>query len=300
MPDSNRRAVTPYSTVELLATGEFRQGPDYTNWRPGGTPDWLLIYTLAGGGRIAAADGQEWVTVPGEIVLYEPQAHQDYGTAPTGGGGAWRLRWAHFHPRAHWLPTLRWPGRARGLRWLRLEPGEPRRRVERALAEAVRWHGRREIPGHVELAANALERALLWAHAAQADGTRPTRADERVRRAVQFLGEEWREPFSLARLAARCGLSVSRLAHLFKAQVGDDATAFRRAAASGAGVPVVALHGPEHRRDRGGNGFRERVLFFPALPAALGQEPVEVPARGGSIIQSQIVDKPQAMKVLVG
>ena len=218
------RLITRYFPVEHLAAGDFRQNAGYDNWRPRGTPDWLLIYTVAGAGRIVAADGAEWETAAGDALLYEPHAYQDYRTAPLPAPSrkiaAWRLRWAHFQPRAHWLPFLRWPGRARGLRWLHVEPGEVRRRVEAALAEAARLTAQRELPGHLDLAGNALERALLWAHTLQGGGGAWARLDDRVLRATELLCENFRQPFSLAKLAAECSLSVSRLAHLFKAQTG--------------------------------------------------------------------------------
>ena len=215
--------VTPHEPVTRLVAGEFDRGAEYKNFRPHGTSDWLLIYTVAGRGRITAAD-ESWDTAPGEAVLYEPHAHQDYATAAPGadgsGRGRWRLRWAHFQPLPHWLPWLHWPRRAPGLRWLRLESGEARVRAAAALAETVRWDRRQVAPGHVDLAVNALERALIWAHAARADGGGWAAMDERVRRAAGWLAEDLRRPFSLARLAAHSGLSVSRLAHLFKAQTG--------------------------------------------------------------------------------
>ena len=275
------RPITPHAAVEQLIVGEFRQGPDYTNWRPRGTSDWLLIHTLAGSGRIVAGDGQEWNTAPGEIVLYEPHAYQDYGTASGRDGGAWRLRWSHFHPRACWLPWLRWPARARGLHWLRLEPGTLRRRVEAALAEALRWHGRREFPGHVDLAANALERALLWARATGAGGAGWARVDERVRRAVEWLGEEWREPFSLPLLAARCGLSVSRLAHLFKAQVGVSPQQFAERRRLERACQLLRYTGLSVGEIAAEIGFERAFYFSKRFRRHLGHSPSEFRARAG-------------------
>ena len=270
------RPVTPYAPTEQLIVGEFRQGSEYTNWRPQGTADWLLIHTLGGGGRIVAADGQEWLTSPGEIVLYEPRAYQDYSTAPTRDGGAWRLRWSHFHPRTHWLPWLRWPTRARGLRWLRLEPGETRRRIEAALAEALRWHGQREIPCHVDLAANALERALLWAHAAGTGDAGWAHLDERVRRAVEWLGEEWRQPFSLPKLAARCGLSVSRLAHLFKAQVGVSPQQFAERRRLERACQLLRYTGLSVGEIAAETGFESAFYFSKRFRRHLGCSPSEL------------------------
>ena len=220
------RAIAPHSPVKYLLGGDFRRAADYDNWRPRGTPDWLLIYTVAGSGKIVTAHGGEWRTAAGDVFVYEPHAYHDYGTAPASSGAdrstpaVWHLRWAHFHPRPHWLPFLRWPVRAPGLRWLHIEAEEVRRRVETALMETVRLQAQRELPGHFDLAVNAFERALLWVHTLQGGGGTWARLDDRVRRATELLAEDLRQPFSLPTLAGRCGLSVSRLAHLFKAQTG--------------------------------------------------------------------------------
>ena len=44
--------------------------------------------------------------------------------------------------------------------------------------------------------------------------------DLRVRKAIDYLATDLRGPFDLERLARHCGMSVSRLAHLFKQQTG--------------------------------------------------------------------------------
>jgi AraC family transcriptional regulator of arabinose operon len=44
--------------------------------------------------------------------------------------------------------------------------------------------------------------------------------DERILRAIEIMASHFHEPTSLPRLASRCGLSLSRFAHLFKEQTG--------------------------------------------------------------------------------
>ncbi len=273
------RSVTPHAAVAQLIAGEFRRGADYTNWRPHGTPDWLLIYTVAGRGRIVAADGRHWTTEPGEAVLYEPGAYQDYATAVSvpAEAGVWRLRWTHFQPRPHWLPWLHWPLRASGLRSLRLEGEETRRRVGSALTETVRWQQRREVPGHVEMAVNALERALLWAHAAQAggDGVNWARIDERVRRAAEWLGEELRRPFSLEQLAARSRMSVSRLAHLFKTQIGVSPQQFAERRRLERACQLLRYTGLTVGEIAAETGYEDPFYFSKRFRRHLGRSPSE-------------------------
>ena len=71
-----------------------------------------------------------------------------------------------------------------------------------------------------EFALNALEEALLWAQRA-GEGNPHMRLDERVRKAMDYLAARPAEPFRLDALAKHCGLSDSRLSHLFREQAGE-------------------------------------------------------------------------------
>ncbi len=121
-------------------------------------------------------------------------------------------------PRASWHAWLRWPRNACGVRSLALPGGEVRRSFAAALQRAIRV-ARRRLPNAADFAANALEEALLWAHLAAGRGDW-LRLDVRVRKAMDYLAANVRRPFELEALARHCGLSVSRLAHLFKAEAG--------------------------------------------------------------------------------
>lgn len=195
---------------------EFDQGPGYTNWRPRGSGDWLLIYTGEGAGRIGWG-GATRVLAPGEAVLFAPGAAQDYRTDEA--TGRWRLLWAHFHPRPMWRAWIRWPEAARGIGWLALPEGPTRAGFESALVRAVAAL-RAPHSDAAEFALNALEEALLWAQRAD-EGHPRAKLDPRVRRAMDYLAARPAEPFRLDALAKHCGLSESRLSHLFRAETGE-------------------------------------------------------------------------------
>lgn len=207
------RAVTPHLPVAAVFADEFDRGKSYANWRPRGSGDWLLIATVAGGGVIGLPEGTAR-TRPGDLLLYEPGAAQDYGTAPE--TGRWQLRWAHFLPRPAWHDWLRWPEIAPRTRLIRL-PALWLRPCEEALGRAIRAC-RRPGPIQTELALTALEEALLCGHAACAGKGRTT--DPRIERAAALLTDRFKEPFRLPALARECGLSVSRLSHLFREELG--------------------------------------------------------------------------------
>jgi len=210
------RLETPHRPVEFVMASEFDRGTDYANWRPGGSGDWLLIYTRAGAGNIVL-NGNARRLATGEAVLFSPEVAQDYGTDLE--EGRWRLLWAHFRPRPNWRAWIRWPEAVRGVGWLTLPAGEVRESFEAAMlrtaATLKRPHG-----DAVEFALNALEEALLWAQQATAEDGR-ARLDDRIRRAMSYLAERSAEPFRLESVARACGLSMSRLSHLFKEQTGQ-------------------------------------------------------------------------------
>lgn len=195
---------------------EFDQGAGYTNWRPRGSGDWLLIHTLGGAGIITCGDTPRLLG-PGGAVLFSPGVAQDYRTDEN--TGRWRLLWAHFNPRPNWRAWIRWPEVARGVGWLTLPAGEIRDGFAAAMQRAItRRHGAHADTA--EFAMNALEEALLWAQRAGAGSAR-LRLDERVRKAMDYLAARPDKPFRLEALAKHCGLSESRLSHLFRAQTGE-------------------------------------------------------------------------------
>lgn len=208
----NPRPETPHTPHEELFGDEFRRDASYSAWRARGTGDWLLIYTEEGGGRFVTPAGT-CETQAGDAVLYAPGELHDYSTAKD----YWHLLWAHFVPAARWQPWLRWPA-PNGLRLLHLKKGEVRDQFRAAMRRTIRM-SRRKLPGAMDLAGNALEEALLWANVA-ASKEPWLSMDARVRKAIDHLAANLREPFALGALARHCGSSVSRLSYLFKRETG--------------------------------------------------------------------------------
>jgi AraC family transcriptional regulator, arabinose operon regulatory protein len=175
----------------------------------------LITYTLAGEGRYCLA-GQTHFCCAGDIFILAPGTVHDYATAhPT---QRWEFYWAHFTPRAHWLPWLRLPEPAPGLFIQKIEQRELKQRLDQAFIRLLRdsqgigaWQA--------ELAANALEEVILLLAQYQEKQNAP-QLDERVETILAYLNQRFREPINIANLAALVALSPSRLAHLFKKQVG--------------------------------------------------------------------------------
>jgi AraC family transcriptional regulator of arabinose operon len=216
-----RRIETRHPQVNQITAGYFRQRKGYYAWRPKGTTDWLLIYTIGGRGRIGyATDGaartDELIAEPGDAVILQPGTMHDYGVEPT--RQRWELLWAHFHPRPAWHEWLAWPAVAPGLLRLTLSDAHIRRKIVarfgqvNALANGPLRHAE-------TFAMNALEEVLLWCDV-QNPRSQGSPMDARVRAATEYLCRNLREKVTLDALAEHCHLSASRLSHLFRVQVG--------------------------------------------------------------------------------
>ena len=210
-----------HTPVADLYCDEFHSGRSYHTHRSHGSGDWLLIYTVGGAGLLRTGHGSR-ITVPGDAVLYGPGDFQDYGTNPE--PGDWHILWAHFAPRPQRNIWLRWPLSREGLKLLHFDQGEMRTRFASAMRRMLTV-SRRQVPFASDLASNALEEALLWA-AAAASGDAWLAMDPRIRNAIDHLAENMKQPFALAGLARRCGLSVSRLVHLFTENTGVSPRSF--------------------------------------------------------------------------
>lgn len=203
------RQELPHRPTTTIVAARYDRGTGYTNWRPRGSGDWLLIYTETGAGRILAG-AREIELGPGQAILYSPHAPQEYETHRL--WRTWRLLWAHFAPRPHWVEWLRWNEVAPGVFHVNLSLSQVGDQFQKAMMRVTE-------PGvSVDFARAALEEALLWAREALPKGKGTF--DWRVRRAMDYLAAHVTQPFRLAVVARACGLSVSRLSHLFVAQTG--------------------------------------------------------------------------------
>jgi len=197
----------------IHSAAHFRQGTDYKNWRDHGTNDYLLILTLGGCGKVISGSAEVMAT-EGTVTLYHPHVHHHYDTDPQ--TGHWDFLFSHFLPQPQWRVWMNWPEKTHGFRSLVLKDKTVFKKATAAMNDTI-FHHRQHLPGSTELALNALERAILWINSANHD--RPL--DERIRKAVDILSENLDKPFSLVHLAKDCGLSVSRLSHLFQEQIGE-------------------------------------------------------------------------------
>ena len=208
---------TPHPDVVELVAGHLRETRGYRTWRERGTTDWLLILTLGGRGRFGHGATGETVAEAGDAVLLRPGTRHDYGVEPA--AGAWEILWTHFQPRPAWREWLRWPEVAPGLMRLALTEPIVRQKITARFREAHKLATgslrRRDL-----FAMNALEEVLLWCDT-QNGQAQPSRLDARVQAVVDYACGHLSDRVTSETLAAQGGLSESRLAALFRAQVGQ-------------------------------------------------------------------------------
>jgi AraC family transcriptional regulator of arabinose operon len=208
-----RRVTFPQAILSGRTTGAPGDGSDV--FRPDGMDGWILHLHLAGRCRVGPGDGR-WSAEPGDALLFAPGVPHDYG--PDAAAGHWDHRWVWFHPRATWLPWLDWPEAAGRVRRVHLDEAD-RARVAQWLSDigqllTLSW-ARRTDAAHA-----VLEQALLWCDRSNPRSAEAQR-DPRVRAAQELMTAALDQRWSVPALAARVGLSPSRLAHRFRTEVGE-------------------------------------------------------------------------------
>ncbi|GAB3749301.1 helix-turn-helix domain-containing protein [Microlunatus parietis] len=210
-----------------LVTGHFHSGPDYRVVRPDGVGSWYLVYTVAGAGRFRVGDNTVALR-HGDLALVRPGTEHDYATV----GAHWDNWWAHFQPRRDWHSWFALPEALPGVHHVRLQrPSE----TDRVLSAFTRLHLDAQRAGlsptgdtylHLldqtlatQLALNGIEEVLLVAISSLRQGTR--QLDSRVQLVLDAITTDPAKAHTLTQLAGMAQVSVSRLAHLFKEQVGD-------------------------------------------------------------------------------
>ncbi len=200
-----------------IVAGRFDRGVNYRTQRPAGSADWLLIYTVRGGGRYED-EHSRWSSRAGDVTLYPPGVPQAYATDPT--TKRWVLLWAHFRPATHWRRCLDWPTRLGRLRHVHLRRRGDRHAVQRHLADALGYE--RSARGHAtELALAALYSALLLIHDAQNMDRPAGHPHDPIHDVLDVMHETSAEPWSVDTLAALSPWSASRFAHRFVDAVGQ-------------------------------------------------------------------------------
>ncbi|HDZ8912986.1 TPA: arabinose operon transcriptional regulator AraC [Aeromonas hydrophila] len=208
-----------YSFDVFLVSGmtPIEQGSalDFIIDRPQGMKGFIVNLTIRGKGQIFQGE-QAFTVEPGDLLLFPPAAVHHYGRAPD--AQAWYHRWVYFRPRAYWADWLKWPQVTERVGRLQLADAALLAEFDALFLDIEETHQQLR-PMSEQLAMNLLERLLIRCYEASSLDAYPA-IDHRVHQACQILSESLCAEISVEALAEQVFLSPSRLAHLFREQVG--------------------------------------------------------------------------------
>jgi len=205
-------------TTPIIKNGPF----DFLIDRPNGMDGYIINMTIQGQGKVF--DGSDtFFCNPGDLLLFPPDAAHYYGRAPD--HPDWYHRWVYFRPRAHWNPWLKWPSQINKVGRLSVPNHEVMLEFDALLAkiDATQKAGRTTSE---ELAINLLEHLLIRCFEETPENfAKPL--DPRIHETCQFLSRNLAAEIELNEIARHACLSPSRLAHLFREQVGVNIVRWR-------------------------------------------------------------------------
>lgn len=193
----------PYGNI---LSGHFVMDDSYGLRRPNARGDWLMVYTLEGQGYFSTPEGTK-ETHAGQLCLLRAGVPHEYGTVR---GQHWNFMWIHFHKlmEMSYLPQEE-------VLVVSFPEGYFQQRVVSAF-DHILYLARERSDYWYALCENSIrEIVLLIAQQLQ------TKRDPRIVLILQKLSQSMQEEIKIEELAKAVGLSVSRLSHLFKQEVGE-------------------------------------------------------------------------------
>lgn len=211
LPGYSFNAYLVAGLTPILADGPL----DFFIDRPAGMKGFILNMTIKGQGQVF--DGEEsFYCNPGDLLLFQPKSPHHYGRSSH--SDCWYHRWVYFRPRAYWTDWLEWHSKSHKVGRLSLPNNALLLEFDRLFANIEQTHksGRRLSE---ELAMNLLERLLL--RAMEEDPQSPQKImDARIIEACQYITGNLAGELRIDEVARHVCLSPSRLAHLFREQIG--------------------------------------------------------------------------------
>jgi AraC family transcriptional regulator of arabinose operon len=201
--------------VALVAGRTVQRTDGEPVYRERGMDGWILNLTVSGRGRINSGRGR-FAVMPGEMLLFKPGACHDYHADES--AGQWIHDWVYFFPRPEWFDLLIWPEVAPGVLRLDLRSSARRAQIgelfEHLIQLSKSTHFRK-----TQLAMSVLEQLFLWCDIANPLAAH-VRLDPRIQRTLDHLQSHAARSIRISELAQVAGMSASRLAHLFRLQLG--------------------------------------------------------------------------------
>lgn len=193
----------------MIISNYFDEQTGFGIDRPHGHPDWewLLLYTINGGGILYAEDDVIRTVNAGDMVLLRTSSRHGYHTAPD--AETWKFMWVHYNhvPQNSYFSQEQ-------LLICSVQANHRRRQIYRAFKNII-YHTRDLTPLWRELCEAIIAELLLMLAEQQSKGV-----DPRIEQIHRFLAVRMKEKVKLEHIADRIGLSVSRLSHLYKQETG--------------------------------------------------------------------------------
>ena len=246
-------------------------GPlDFFIDRPGGMKGYIINLTVQGRGKVFDG-GQAFECEPGDLLLFPPDVAHDYGRAPD--SREWFHRWVYFRPRGFWAPWLDWPRQGKGVGRLRLRDAALLKEFDELFTQIDACHRGGKSTSE-ELAINLLERLLIRC-AEEAPGYQSRPLDARVQAACQYIADNLADELTLDDIARQVCLSPSRLAHVFREQMGVNIVRWRedqriilaKHMLQSTSTPVSAIAGRV--------GYDDQLYFSRVFRKRVGVSPTE-------------------------
>lgn len=201
----------------------IENGPlDFFIDRKKGMSGYIINMTVKGRGKVFDGDDAFYCD-PGDLLLFPPDATHFYGRAPE--SPDWYHRWVYFRPRAYWAHWLKWRHQIGKVGRLSLPDKALVTEFDELFQQIEQTYkaGRRSSE---ELAINLLERLLIRCFQ-ETPENRITPIDQRIEEACQYLSGNLAEEVNVDEVARHVCLSPSRLAHLFREQMGVNIVRWR-------------------------------------------------------------------------
>ena len=183
--------------------------------RPKGLNGYIINLTYAGQGTIYR-DNESFNCYPGDFVLFPPKEPHLYGRKEDENN--WFHFWVYFRPKSTWKYLLSWENRLKETGFYRPNT-QVKDELEQLFIKIVEV-GQSNIIYSENLAMSMLEQFLIRC-AQETSATNPPKIDTRVLQVCNYLIDTLDENnFTLDIVSQRVCLSTSRIAQMFKDQIG--------------------------------------------------------------------------------
>ncbi len=130
-----------------------------------------------------------------------------------------------LYPRPYWIDWLKWDQTTHGIGKTTINDPDQLQQLRDLFYEVIRHHSA-SVPLSEALAMNALERLILRCFQQQPISNRHAH-DPRINAICDYLNAHIAQEVKIETLAAMVFISPSRLAHLFKNELGQTVYAWR-------------------------------------------------------------------------